>query len=885
MLSTALNQDQRRQNNSSTNVGIAMVDDTLIKLSQSGSIYSMARFVSAYFCLLVLMSSFSGSYAALGKDTPGFDSPGELTHFEIFAQTASPGSNQVLHLRGADARQQLLVTATFSTGTLRDYTREVVYQTSPAGVIQVSKTGRVTPLAEGTAMITAKSSNGATTSLAVEVEQYKDIPTVNFPNQIVPIFTKAGCNAGGCHGKSSGQNGFKLSLLGFEPAEDYEHLTMEARGRRLFPAAPDRSLLLQKATATLPHGGGKRLDIDSDDYKLLLRWIAQGMPYGKPTDPTVAKIEVFPKERTIPFDGEQQLAVLAHYTDGTTEDVTRSALYEPNDKNLAKSDETGHVKVFAQPGDVAVMVRYQAKVAVFRASIPLGAPVENLPPPKNFIDELVFKKLKTVGMPASEICDDSTFVRRACIDIAGRLPTPEETRKFLSDKDAAKRDKWIEVLLESSDYADYFANKWSALLRNKRGSSSHTHGTYAFYDWIRDSLLANKPYDQFAREIVAASGELSQNPPVAWYRQVNTLNAQLEDTAQLFLGLRLQCAQCHHHPYEKWSQQDYYSFAAFFSQVGRKPGAQPTEEIIYAKRGLATATNKKTKKPVSPAGLGDKQMKLSPDDDPRQALVDWMSNKDNPFFAKALVNRYWKHFFNRGLVDPEDDMRETNPPTNPELLDALAKNFIDNHFDLKNLVRTICRSQVYQLSSLPNKFNVVDKQYFSRYYPKRLTAEVLLDAVDEVTRSDSKFDGLPAGTRAVQLPDNSFNANSYFLAVFGRPDSSSSCECERSQDASLVQSLHLLNSKDVQDKLTNTNGCAALLARDTTRNDSIKVRELYTTVYSREPDAKELELAMNYLERKPQPKDAKAETKPDKQQGYEDIVWALINTKEFLFNH
>jgi hypothetical protein len=534
---------------------------------------------------------------------------------------------------------------------------------------------------------------------------------------------------------------------------------------------------------------------------------------------------------------------------------------------------------------VAIMVRYQAKVAVFRASIPLGAPVANLPPAKNFIDELVFKKLKTVGMPASEVCDDSTFIRRASIDIAGRLPTAEETRKFLLDKDLAKREKWIDTLLDSADYADYFANKWSALLRNKRGSPTHTRGTYAFYDWIRDSLLVNKPYDQFARQIVAASGELTQNPPVAWYRQVNNPNAQLEDTAQLFLGLRLQCAQCHHHPFEKWSQQDYYSFAAFFSQVGRKAGAQPGEEIIYAKRGMPTATNKKTKQPVPPAGLGDGQLKLSPDDDPRQALADWMSNTNNPFFAKALVNRYWKHFFNRGLVDPEDDMRETNPPTNPELLEALGTNFIASHFDLKNLVRTICRSQVYQLSSLPNEFNAVDKQYFSRYYPKRLTAEVLLDAVDEATCSDTRFEGLPAGTRAVQLPDNSFNASSYFLAVFGRPDSSSSCECERSQDASLVQSLHLLNSKDVQDKLTSTNGCAARLASDTKREDSLKLRELYTTVYSREPDAKEMELALNYLGKKPPAKDAKADAGPDKQQGYEDIIWALINTKEFLFNH
>ena len=794
-------------------------------------------------------------------------------------------SAPTLKLRGPDARQQLLATARLSNGVVRDVTRKVIYSVTPATVAKISKEGMLTPLNDGEATITAKTSDGLEATLSLTVEKFSQAIPINFPNQIVPIFTKTGCNGGGCHGKSAGQNGFRLSLLGFEPEEDYEHLVKESRGRRLFPAAPERSLLLLKGAASLPHGGGKRLDPDSDDYRLLVRWMAQGMPYGSKSDPSVDRVEVLPKERVMSLGGEQQLVVLAHYTDGSVEDVTRGALYEPNDKDMARTDETGLVTLFQQPGDVAVMVRYQAKVAVFRATIPLGAPVESLPVAKNFIDEQVFKKLKTVGMPPSELCDDATFIRRVTIDIAGRLPTPEETQRFLSSTDANRRDKWIDVLLDSPDYADYFANKWSALFRNKRTDGNQARGTYAFHSWIRDSFIANKPFDQFIREILAASGDIAQNPPVAWYRQVRETTAQLEDTAQLLLGQRLQCAQCHHHPYEKWSQNDYYSFAAFFSRVGRKGGSQPGEEIIFHRRGTAETPNKKTKQPLKPAGLGAPLERLSPDDDPRLALVDWMTSKQNKYFAKSLVNRYWKHFLNRGLVEPEDDMRETNPPTNPELLNALAAHFIDSGYDLKALVRAICRSHTYQLSALPNQYNGIDKQNYSRYYPKRLAAEVLFDAVNTVTKSEPKWDGLPLGTRAVCLPDNSFNASAYFLQVFGRPESSSACECERSQDASLAQSLHLLNSKDIQAKLADDKSRPALLVSDA-RNDDDKVRELYRWAFSREPRPDELQTARAYLEKGAnKSSDEKGNAVNGKRLAYEDILWALLNTKEFLFNH
>ena len=793
------------------------------------------------------------------------------------------GPDKTLSLRGSEDRRQILVNAVFPDGSTIDFTRAVTYSASPAKIVSVDRDGVVSPISNGTASITARTADGLTATLGVQASGAQTMSPINFANQIVPIFTKTGCNAGGCHGKSSGQNGFKLSLLGFEPAEDYEHLVKEARGRRLFPAAPENSLLLLKATATLPHGGGKRIEPDSDDYHLLVRWIAQGMPVGRTNDPVVARIEVIPTERTIARGGQQQLVVLAHYSDGSVADVTRSALYEPNDKDLAVAEPTGRVQFREQPGDVAVMIRYQARVAVFNATIPLGARIGPLPAPKNFIDELVFKKLKTVGMPASEISDDPTFLRRVTIDIAGRLPSTDEAAAFLHDAAPDKREKLVDRLLAGSDYAEYFANKWTALLRNKRTDAKAQRGTFAFHDWVRDSLEANKPYDQFVREVITASGEIGQNPPVAWYRQVKDSTAQLEDVAQLFLGQRLQCAQCHHHPFEKWSQQDYYSFAAFFSQVARKPGAQPGEEIIYHRRGTASATNKKTKQSVKPAGLGAAPLVIAPEEDPRQALADWLTSSTNRFFARSLVNRYWKHFFNRGLVEPEDDMRETNPATNPELLDALAADFARSGYDLKHLVRILCVSKVYQLSALPNADNAVDKQYFSRFYPKRLTAEVLFDAVNGVTRAESNFEGLPKGTRAVSLPDNSFNAGSYFLTVFGRPDASSSCECERSQDASLAQSLHLLNAKDIQEKISADAGRAGALAADK-RAAEEKIRDLYVAAFAREPQEREIGIARKYLDRKIKDKDGKEISVPPRQ-AYEDILWAVLNTKEFLFNH
>jgi hypothetical protein len=774
-------------------------------------------------------------------------------------------------LRGADDQHQLIVTGVLAGGRQIDATRQLHFDVVPGGIVQVDATGLVTPQSNGTAVIHAYA-EGTSAQVPVTVTQFGEILPVDFRNEIVPIFTKLGCNGGGCHGKSGGQNGFRLSLLGFEPEEDYEHLVLEARGRRLFPAAPESSLLINKATGRLPHGGGERLRPDSTNYRTLVRWIAQGMPPADPNAPVVTRIEVIPPARVIEPSADQQLRVVARSSDGSRRDVTRAAQYEPNDDELAEVTDTGLVRTKEQAGNVAIMARYQGQVGVFRVTVPLGAPVEESFAARNFVDELVWKQLKNLGLPPSSLADDATFLRRTCLDIAGRLPTLLEVEQFLADANPEKRDSWIDRLLESTDYADLFANKWSMVLRNKRATDEHRRGSYALHAWIRDRLQTNMPYDQFVREIVAAAGEVGENPPVIWYREVDQQDEQVEDLAQLFLGTRIKCARCHHHPFEIWSQDDYYGLAAFFSRVGRKSGEQPSEQRIFHRRGIASATNPKTSKPVGPRGLGSKAPEISADKDPRHALVDWMAQPDNPFFAQAVVNRYWKHFFGRGLVEPEDDLRVTNPPTNPELLGALASHFVQSGYDLKELVRTICQSRTYQLSAEPNEYNTKDKQSFSRFYPRRLPAEVLLDAVDDLTGQRTSFDGLPPGVRAVQLPDAGFQ--NYFLTVFGRPEASTACECERSGDGNLAQSLHLINSPDIQGKLSADSGRAAQLAGDKALAPEKKIRQLYLMAYARPPHPDESEAALAYLQKK-----------NDERPAYEDLVWALINTKEFLFNH
>ena len=525
------------------------------------------------------------SIEAAPQSFPGLGAPGELTEI-VFEQSGESV------LRGKNARRQVVVTGRYSSGQTHDLTHQVTYDVDKPQVLQVDKAGFVTPLTDGEATITAREPSGKQTALKLTVERCQQQLPVNFKNEIVPIFTKLGCNAGGCHGKSDGQNGFKLSLLGFYPDDDYEYLVKEDRGRRIFHADPEYSLLLTKPSNQLPHGGGHRLSPGGYEWQLISSWIEQGTPYGEEDDPVIERIEVFPRTRSMNSETRQQLIVIAHYSNDTTRDVTRLANYTANEVEMAAATSTGLITTSDIPGDVAIMVRFQSQVAVFRANVPLGIKFTNVPPERTFVDQHVFAKLKKLGVPPSELCDDATFVRRVTGDIAGRLPTAEEARTFIEDKDPSKRDRLVDELLNSSGYADYFANKWANVLRNKRVNANDIPYTFRFHAWIRHAFQQNMPYDEFVRNVLAASGDSESHPPSAWFKVASSSTTQMEDTAQLFLGLRIQCARCHHHPFEKWSQNDYYGFQAFFQQVGLKPGRFAINNVrdsVYHKDGVAVS--------------------------------------------------------------------------------------------------------------------------------------------------------------------------------------------------------------------------------------------------------------------------------------------------------
>ena len=703
---------------------------------------------------------------------------------------------------------------------------------------------------------------------------------IDFTNDIVPVLTKLGCNSGGCHGKATGRGGFKLSLFGFESREDFEAIAHGSRGRRVFPAAPAQSLLLRKATMAMPHGGGRRAEPGSPAYEILSAWIQAETPWGPAKAPQLERLEIHPSSERMGRDADLQLAVTAVYSDDSRRDVTWLTRFDTSDPAIASVDSQGLVHSENATGEAAVIAQYQDAVGVCRILIPAAntsaaglARIEQFPT-ANFIDDQVLEKLKQLRVPPAKNADDGTYLRRVTLQIAGRLPTLQETQAFLADHSRDKRSALVERLLASGDYADYFAQKWSDLLRNKRrGQKPRIPGTIAFHRWIRDALAAEMPYDRFVREILAATGNVTVNPPAQWYAEVRYLDRYVDDTAQVFLGVRIGCARCHHHPFEKYSQDDYYGLAGFFSRVGRRGGAGVAErradETVFVK-ATGEVKHPKTGQVVQPHGLGAKPVTVAQYDDPRQHLADWMADPENPYFGRAFVNRMWAHFFGRGLVEPMDDLRVTNPATNETLLDALAEEFVRSRFDMKHVIRLICNSSTYQLASQATQ-NLSETRSHARFYPQRLTAEVLLDAIDVVSGVKTNYTGLPASTRAVQLPDE--NYSNMFLRLFGRPMRESACECERQSAPSLSQALFSMNDSFLLAKATSPQGYAARLGADQ-REAGAKVQELFLVAFCRQPDDRELKDAVQYIESESDPKRA-----------FANLLWALTNTKEFMYVH
>jgi len=767
----------------------------------------------------------------------------------------------------AFARRQLLVA---TEG--RDATRQATYSSRSPQIVTIDARGYAVPITNGTAEIEVKLGE-QTVIVPVEVQGLDKVRPVDFATEVEPLLSRFGCNSGGCHGKASGQNGFKLSLFGFDTDYDYAALVKEARGRRVFASSPEKSLLLAKATGQVPHGGGKRIEPGSEPYRMLLSWVQAGAPASAADAPRVVKLRMSPGEQILQPDQMQQLVVLAEYSDGSQRDVTREAQYSSNLDVVAVVAEDGLVTANAPTGEAAIMARYMGQVSVCTILRPQGAPLTAVAnfAPLNVIDELAMQKWMKLGLQPSPVCDDPTFLRRVTVDLCGRLPSIEETRLFLADMDTNKRDQLVDRLLNSPDYPAYFALKWGSILRNSNLAGSEK-AAYAFHNWIKDMVARNRPYDEFVRGIVAASGEWQDAPAINWFWQSrdDQLHQVTADTAQVFLGLRLQCAKCHHHPYERFSQDDYYGLAGFFTRLGRKSFGEPPP-YFSAPNVTIGERHPVTGEQIEPKFLDGEVTKFGPEQDPRHALVDWMAQPENPFFAKALVNRLWGHFFGRGLVHEVDDLRETNPPSNPELLAKLSREFVDHQFDVRFVIRQILTSRTYQLSSAPIAENAGDLQNFARYYPRRFTAEVLLDAVDQATGHKSQFGNMSSEARAVDLPHENFG--SYFLDTFDRPRRVTACECERGTAATLSQVLLLANSDELENKIASGDARIDKLFKEQKSTPQM-IEDLYLATFSRYPTPQEIITAESHIMRSPDPR-----------RGVEDVLWSLVNSREFLFNH
>jgi hypothetical protein len=773
---------------------------------------------------------------------------------------------------GPRAVQQLIVTGKYADGSQRDLSAVCDISCEAADVAAVAEGGFVSPRKNGETILVVQA-GGQTVKVPLTVKDFDKAQPVSFRNEVIGALNVGGCNAGACHGTPSGKNGFKLSLRGYDPDADFLQLTRDVLGRRADPQTPDASLMLQKALGQVPHEGGMRYASTSLPAQAIRTWLAEGLR-ADPTDaPTLKSIQIVPGPRVLTSPARfQQLAVLGTFSDGGVRDVTRLTVFSSSDSAVAEVGPTGLVE-FKAAGEVAILCRYLMSLETVRLTYlepKQGFEWPN-PPENNYVDRLVFAKLKMLSLPPSDLCTDQEFLRRAYLDLCGVLPTPAQVKAFLASTDKDKRAKLIDELLDKPEYADFWTLKWADVLRNSRKAVG-VKGAFVFQQWLRERIQKNAGMDEVVKELLTASGSTFANPPANYYRIARDPQNLAETTAQLFFGVRLQCAKCHNHPFERWTQDDYYSFAAFFARVKQKkdnmePGPNPQTaggEIIYLDRA-GDVTQPRTNKVMAPKFMGGPTPTIPPGKDRREALAEWLTAGDNPFFAKSLANRIWFHLNGKGIVDPVDDFRDSNPSANDELLDALAKDLVAHKYDVKHLIRTIMLSRTYQLSAQANSFNKEDGKYFSHAVAKLLTAEQLLDGICSVTEVAEKFPGMPAGTRAVQLPDG--DGNHPFLKTFGQPARELACECEREGDSNLAQALQLINGPTLNDKLRSPRSRLSRLLGDK-RADEEVLTELYLSTLSRPPTTEDVKAALEHV--------GKA---TDKRLAWEDVQWALLNSK------
>jgi hypothetical protein len=773
-----------------------------------------------------------------------------------------------INLETSRDRQSFVVQAWFADGLSRDVTTEA--KVGVANPMMVRLDGNVVyPIVDGSTEL-AVEWGGKAVKVPIKVTQAALDRPISFKLDVMPVFMRSGCNVGSCHGAARGKDGFRLSLFGFDPDGDHYRLTREINGRRINLAIPAEGLLMEKAAGKVPHTGGQRIKEGDEYWNTLIRWQEAGAPLDPPTVAKPIAVDVYPKRAVLDGKGStQRLTVRAKYSDGTDRDVTNLTVFMSNNDNSAKVGPDGIVTADNR-GEAFVMARF--------ATFTVGSPFVVLPkgiqfqfpqtPENNYVDTLVHKKLKDLRIAPSGLCSDEEFIRRVYIDVVGVLPTPEEYGRFMKSTASNKREVLIDELLGRKEFAELWVMKWAELLQIKSSNQVSYKATLLYYNWLQDKISKNVPVNEWVQELLGATGGTFKSPATNYYQQETDILKVSENVAQVFMGMRIQCSQCHNHPFDRWTMNDYYGFAAFFSQIGRK-GTDDPREIVVFNSGGGEVTHPLTKQVMKPKFLGG----IEPDvagKDRRQVLATWLASPENPYFATNLANIVWGHFFGRGIIDQVDDVRVSNPPSNGELLNELGKKFTEYKYDFKKLVRDICTSRTYQLSTIPNESNAGDTRNFAHQTVRRIRAETMLDVISQATETKNKFPGLPLGARAVQIADG--NVSTYFLTTFGRATRETVCSCEVKLEPTLSQSLHMLNGDATTNRIRGGGLIQKRLAEKKTPEQIIE--ELYLRTLTRRPAADEMAKLQVALKEE-----------PDKAKGLEDVFWALMNTREFVFNH